>query len=255
MLKFELKRLLRNKDIYVIIILTLLLIITNLVLENVYYGDQITSNIRLYNLYNTFSQFIFLVFAPVLSGGISKDLENNSIYFYLNNNVSIKKYYLSKLFSYQLIIFIVFLIQFTVYTFVFNIDISKAFYIFIILLLDFYYLISIAFLLSCIIKKHSKTSIMIIFTWFVLSLVNIIPIPLMRGKIFLVDNNSYSSYIISNFLNSFKKSINFKEPINVSSYSLYNLFLVNLSWIIIFNIISYILLLRKYNKKLRRKSV
>lgn len=38
------------------------------------------------NLYNSFSQFMFLVFAPILGGLISNDF-NNSIYFYLNNNL------------------------------------------------------------------------------------------------------------------------------------------------------------------------
>ncbi|MFV0342771.1 MAG: hypothetical protein ACK5JH_07730 [Anaerocolumna sp.] len=254
MFDFEFKRLIRNKDIFVIIISMMLLVVTNLVLENVYYGEQINSNIRLYNLYNTFSQFIFLVFAPIFGGIISKDIENNSIYFYLNNNVNMKKYCISKLISYQLVIFIVFSMQFAIYALVFNIDFYKAIAIFIILLLDFYYLLSIAFLLSCIMKKHSKTSIMIIFTWFVLSLVNIIPFPLIRGKIFLIDNNSYTSYIISNYLGLFEKSINFKEPLNIGNNNLFVLFLVNMIWIIIFNLISYMLLLKKYNRVIKRRN-
>lgn len=247
MLAFELKRTIRNKDIYVILILMLLLIITNLILERVYFGTQLDSNIRLNNLYNTFSQFIFLVFAPIFSGIISKDREQNSIYFYLNNNVSIIKYFISKLISYQLIISFIFFIQYTIYVLAFQIDLHKAIYVFLILLIDFYYLMSISFLLSSIMQKHSSATIMIIFTWFILTLVNIIPFSIMRGRIFLIDNNSYSSYIVSNFLNLFNKSINFKEAITVDNHILSELLLHNIIYTIIIYVFAYVILWKRYS--------
>lgn len=244
MLGFELKRLIKNKELLMSIIAIIIILISNIILESVFYKDNISPNLRLVNLYNSFSQFMFLVFAPILGGLVSNDFNNNSIYFYLNNNISIKKYYFNRIFSFIIMLTSILTVIFFLYYTIFELPLYESFIVFISLLISFNFMVVISGVLSLIFKKKGKTSMMIIFTWFIMSVINIIPIKGIKGKMFLVDNNSYTSYIISNFLGVNGSNINFKNSINVTNTNLFIIFGIGLFWISVYIIITYILLLK-----------
>lgn len=63
---------------------------------------------------------------------------------------------------------------------------------------------------------------------------------------FIVDNNSYTSYIMSNFLVG--NVSNFKDSICVTNDNLLNLFGIGVFWIIVYGIITHVLLLKEKGK-------
>ena len=75
-LKFELKRMIRSRVLQLSITLLMLISVLAVILYNIYYADIDDSRYLLLSLYNSFTQFTYLVLAFVFVSVFCKDFQN-----------------------------------------------------------------------------------------------------------------------------------------------------------------------------------
>lgn len=233
----EFKRLVRGKNFIFILAATILIILTNQMLQTIFYDDQslITNEIRFMNIYNSFSQFSFLVFAPLIGTVIVKDKEDNSIQFYRQMNISLKEYFYTKLSVYSFVILgitnIILIIMEVIY------PIKPDIFIKILIIINFnlLYCIFVGMIISLVSKKSVYGSMGMIFFWFIMTIINVLPIPYVKGYLTVTDNNSYISTYIMSILNIAPN--NFFSTTKIET-SLITAILVEVLWIVILYVVS-----------------
>lgn len=247
MMLFEIKRFIRNKDVFFILVTIVVVFIFNFVLEKVFYNNEIGSSVRLGNLYNSFAQFIFLAFSPILGTLIAKDYEKNVIAFYYNNGISSGKYFFNRILAFCLIFCTLFTFIFVFYCLILNLNMSNSLLVLLFILQNMIILIGYSGLLGLIVKKRGKTSMLLIFTWFIMCIINIIPVDLIKGKLFAFDSNSYSSYVINNYLGLENTNINFRVVSIINKSNLFEVVSINVLTLILIFIVSFAILYKRKN--------
>lgn len=222
-----------------------LILLSNSVLEYAYYGFEVSSAIQLNNLFNAFSQFMVLTLAPIIGGIISSDLTNNSIKFYNNNSISTIRYFYTRILIFSLMGTLILCVFFIFHGFYIRVYNKTDIFVYFLILLNFYIVVSIGGLFSLIYKKRGKVTVAMVFYWFIMCLINIIPIPYLKGKLFTLDSNSFISHVISNMLGLKITNINFNSALNINNKLLANVILICLFWLVFYNTLTFILLRRK----------
>lgn len=195
---FEIKRMLKSRKLIYFLVCIALALITNFILEKNL--DQTTSsNLSFYNLFQTFNMFFFLICSFTLTTNITNDYEKNYYNFYHLLNISQKQIISIKI---LLNIFIA-LISIVPLMLIFGLSLSISWSIILkilgIICLSVILTIIIQSMVAILTKRNIKCITFCLLLWFVLTILNVIPI--FHGLVCYFDNNSLVNYIIANILN------------------------------------------------------
>ena len=121
MFKLELYRFIKSKRLVYYLLCLVALILTNSFLQS-HLETNINDNLKMYNLFQSFNMFFFLISSFIFSTSFSNDIEKNYDLFYFNVSDS-KTYRLSKILVNLLLGVAVSLIVFILFTINLNVDI------------------------------------------------------------------------------------------------------------------------------------
>lgn len=220
-LKIENKRFFRSKKPLMLIVGIILILALNYVLETNIDGE-ISTNQSILNYYQTFTQFIFIILAIVCGSSISNDVEHHYLYFYKNLGISFNKYVVAKLLVAIIHCSILVLIPFVLIMLNANLAINIIITIISITILITIIILLFQTLLSLFFKRNLYSLISLFVSWLVLSIVNIIP--LFKGMISPIDNNSYVHYFISSLLDISSNSVVYQGMLEINNQAYINIF-------------------------------
>lgn len=104
-LKFELKRMIRSRVLQLSITILMLISVLGVILYNIYYANIDDSRYLLFSLYNSFTQFTYLVLAFVFVSVFCKDFQNGVYAWYEQLGVSFFKVTIAKFISILVAVF------------------------------------------------------------------------------------------------------------------------------------------------------
>lgn len=191
MLKFELKRIIRGREIMGLLVSITILVMASffntIFVQPMYDGDRSL----VLDFYQAVSQLMPLVFAPVIGNYFTKDYENKTLFFYRNQGISVRRYFFIRL---GVFILVGSMIGFAVcasYLLFRKIDVLMTFSVSFVIILAYIYTVLLISLLAICSKRRMFTIIGAIAGTIVISLINIMPIPYLKGNWFLLDFNSH----------------------------------------------------------------
>ncbi len=171
-------------------------IINSIVVQPMFEGSK---SIR-YDFYCAISQLMPFVFVPSLGNYFTKDYEDYSDSFYSNMGIPFKKYYMIRLFVVILTGTSIISLGTGGYFLRENVEVMSGLNILIILLLQYIYVVLIVGIIAYCTKKRITTIISTIFGTMLMSVINILPIPILQGNLFLLDNHSIITTNINEFV-------------------------------------------------------
>lgn len=196
MFKLELYRFIKSKRLVYYLLCLVALILTNSFLQS-HLDTNINDNLKMYNLFQSFNMFFFLISSFIFSTSFSNDIEKNYDLFYFNVSDS-RKYKLSKILANLLLGVAVSLIVFILFTFNLNLDIIARLKVLGILSLTTTLTILVQMLIGIFAKSNLKAITYCFLFWFLLTMVNIIPF--FNGMACYFDNNSFVNAYIAQIL-------------------------------------------------------
>lgn len=212
LLRFETKRMIEGKDwlgmLVGMIVMIIAAVINSVVVQPMYDGS---ANVQ-YDYYCGISQLMPFVFAPSIGNYFTKDCEDGANYFYKNIGISKQEYYFTRFFV--VIFFGVGIIALgtSLYFYKERTDFISGIGVLVVLLLQYIYTILLSALVAYFTKKRIVTIVTIIFGTMILSVINILPIPVIRGHLFMLDGHSVitenvNKYLVQNNTKYFFESI------------------------------------------------
>lgn len=196
MFKLELYRFIKSKRLVYYLLCLVALILTNSFLQS-HLDTNINDNLKMYNLFQSFNMFFFLISSFIFSTSFSNDIEKNYDLFYFNVSDS-RKYKLSKILVNLLLGIAISLIVFILFTINLNVDIIARLKVLGILSLTTTLTILVQMLIGIFVKSNLKAITYCFLFWFLLTMVNIIP--LFNGMACYFDNNSFVNAYIAHIL-------------------------------------------------------
>lgn len=196
MFKLELYRFIKSKRLVYYLLCLVALILTNSFLQS-HLDTNINDNLKMYNLFQSFNMFFFLISSFIFSTSFSNDIEKNYDLFYFNVSDS-KTYKLSKILVNLLLGVAVSLIVFILFTINLNVDIIARLKVLGILSLTTTLTILVQILIGIFAKSNLKAITYCFLFWFLLTMVNIIPF--FNGMACYFDNNSFVNAYIAHIL-------------------------------------------------------
>lgn len=196
MFKLELYRFIKSKRLVYYLLCLVALILTNSFLQS-HLDTNINDNLKMYNLFQSFNMFFFLISSFIFSTSFSNDIEKNYDLFYFNVSDS-RKYKLSKILVNLLLGIAISLIVFIIFTINLNVDIIARLKVLGILSLTTTLTILVQMLIGIFVKSNLKAITYCFLFWFLLTMVNIIP--LFNGMACYFDNNSFVNAYIAHIL-------------------------------------------------------
>lgn len=196
MFKLELYRFIKSKRLVYYLLCLVALILTNSFLQS-HLETNINDNLKMYNLFQSFNMFFFLISSFIFSTSFSNDIEKNYDLFYFNVSDS-KTYKLSKILVNLLLGVAVSLIVFILFTINLNVDIIARLKVLGILGLTTTLTILVQMLIGIFAKSNLKAITYCFLFWFLSTMVNIIP--LFNGMACYFDNNSFVNAYIAHIL-------------------------------------------------------
>ncbi len=198
--KFEVKRMLRGKDWLGLIVGMLVMItaaiINSIVVQPMFEGSK---SIR-YDFYCGISQLMPFVFAPSLGNYFTKDYEDCSDSFYSNIGIPLKKYYMMRVFVVILVGIGVISLGTGIYFLKENVEVISGLSVLVVLLLQYIYVVLAVGIIANCTHKRITTIIFTIFGTMFISVINVLPIPILQGNLFLLDNHSIITKNINEFI-------------------------------------------------------
>ena len=196
MFKLELYRFIKSKRLVYYLLCLVALILTNSFLQS-HLDTNINDNLKMFNLFQSFNMFFFLISSFIFSTSFSNDIEKNYDLFYFNVSDS-REYKLSKILVNLLLGVAVSLIVFILFTINLNVDIIARLKVLGILGLTTTLTILVQMLIGIFAKSNLKAITYCFLFWFLLTMVNIIP--LFNGMACYFDNNSFVNAYIAQIL-------------------------------------------------------
>ena len=196
MFKLELYRFIKSKRLVYYLLCLVALILTNSFLQS-HLDTNINDNLKMFNLFQSFNMFFFLISSFIFSTSFSNDIEKNYDLFYFNVSDS-REYKLSKILVNLLLGVAVSLIVFILFTFNLNLDIIARLKVLGILSLTITLTILVQMLIGIFAKTNLKAITYCFLFWFLLTMVNIIPF--FNGMACYFDNNSFVNAYIAQIL-------------------------------------------------------
>ena len=189
-MKFEFKRIIYSRDIEKFILssfLFLILTLVNTYLVQPYFACE--HRITL-DYYNAVTQCMAFIFAPIAGVYFAKDFENNAIVFYRNYKINIYRYFGRRIMAYFIFGSIILSLFTIIFLIIFQVPLKVVFKITVFLVLDYLYFLLICSVLAVKIKKKTETVFATMGSAVIMSMVNISPIPVFKGRLYLLDGNS-----------------------------------------------------------------
>lgn len=196
MFKLELYRVIKSKRLVYYLLCLVALILTNSFLQS-HLDTNINDNLKMYNLFQSFNMFFFLISSFIFSTSFSNDIEKYYDLFYFNVSDS-REYKLSKILVNLLLGVAVSLIVFILFTINLNLDIIARLKVLGILSLTTTLTILVQMLIGIFAKSNLKAITYCFLFWFLLTMVNIIPF--FNGLACYFDNNSFVNAYIAQIL-------------------------------------------------------
>ncbi len=225
MFKLELYRFIKSKRLVYYLLCLVALILTNSFLQS-HLDTNINDNLKMYNLFQSFNMFFFLISSFIFSTSFSNDIEKNYDLFYFNVSDS-RKYKLSKILVNLLLGVAVSLIVFILFTINLNVDIIARLKVFGILSLTTTLTILVQMLIGIFAKSNLKAITYCFLFWFLLTMVNIVPF--FNGMACYFDNNSFVNAYIAHILDVNIVQINdLSAIVSTTDYTIIMLVLVAL---------------------------
>lgn len=196
MFKLELYRFIKSKRLVYYLLCLVALILTNSFLQS-HLDTNINDNLKMFNLFQSFNMFFFLISSFIFSTSFSNDIEKNYDLFYFNVSDS-REYKLSKILVNLLLGVAVSLIVFILFTINLNVDIIARLKVLGILSLTTTLTILVQMLIGIFAKSNLKAITYCFLFWFLLTMVNIIPF--FNGMACYFDNNSFVNAYIAQIL-------------------------------------------------------
>lgn len=196
MFKLELYRFIKSKRLVYYLLCLVALILTNSFLQS-HLDTNINDNLKMYNLFQSFNMFFFLISSFIFSTSFSNDIEKHYDLFYFNVADS-RKYKLSKILVNLLLGVAVSLVVFILFTINLNVDFIARLKVLGILSLTTILTILVQMLIGIFAKSNLKAITYCFLFWFLLTMVNIIPF--FNGMACYFDNNSFVNAYIAHIL-------------------------------------------------------
>ena len=212
LLHFEIKRMIEGKEwlgmVLGMVVMIVAAIINSIVVQPMFEGSVSIQ----YDYYCGVSQLMPFVFAPSIGNYFTKDYEDKSYYFYKNIGIPLRTYHLNRLFVASMFGTGIIILGTGLYFFKEKTSFISSIGVLIILILQYIYTILLSGLVAFFTKKRIITTVAIIFGTMILSVFNVLPIPSVKGYIFMLDGHSIitdniKQYLIYNDLSCFQSSI------------------------------------------------
>jgi hypothetical protein len=232
------------------------LFLFNLLLQTIFSGDQVLAvGDVLKNIFDSISQLMFVMFAPLLGYLFGHDIEKKHYLFYNNIGVSFRKYLTLRRAMISALCILTLSLFLLVYTLFAGFPVADALLVLLFLSLEIIYMINVSASFALITSKFSTTAIILILYPIIMNIVNILPIGPLKGLLFLSDKNSYTEHVFSIYFSSSSGNMNFKDsaPVNASTFLI--LFCMHIFWIVATSLIVHVLITFKHGKKTSSKLV
>lgn len=240
-LKFELKRMYRSHILQLSMILLVMIGILGVVLYNIYYRDIENSRYLLLSLYNSFTQFTYLVLAFIFVLVFCKDFQNGVYAWYKQLGISGKKVIIMKFVSLLITVLPIVNISLIIAQIcIGNADIRYFVSIILFTNLNLIYTISLALFLSVMLKKVIVSTLVMYGMYIVSNGLNLC----LFGLCNPADSNSATSYYLAKMLNPLQIHYSLNK-IDISSSLLFFIAIaIPLIWILAFIVSS--IYIKKY---------
>lgn len=247
LLKFHMLRLLDSRKIYLILFLIIIIALSGVILNEVFYSEISNFKTVILSLYNSFTQFFFLIFSYVLVSYFADDIQRGCDVLFSYIGISSIKFIFSKM----IIIFLVCCLFidsiFAIVALIYRCN-DANYLIRVIGLLDLCIaqVVALACALSVLIKNTTYASATMYGIFLVSNIVNLIGFGLGNQA----DGNSLSSYVVSRLSGVEVKhfSLSCHPQLDDGFFGLFCAFIISVVWIVVLLIFSVIFIKRRYNE-------
>ncbi len=197
LLNLEIKRMFRSRIIQLTIILLILIGALAMFLYNIYYSSRNDTRYVILSLYNSYTQFTYLVLSFVFVSTFCKDFQNGVYAWYNQLGYSFDKVCISKFTSLFLTVLPLMNIIFISANIISRNSDFKFFILSTICVnLDVIYIIVLAFFISVIFRKVVQSTLIMYGIYVIFNGVNL----MCYGLVNPADSNSISSYYLGNLI-------------------------------------------------------
>ena len=228
--KLELKRMIRSRILQLSLLLLILIGILGIVLYNVYYGQRNDSRYILLSLYNSYTQFTYLILGFVFISTFCKDFENGVYAWYKQMGYSFQYVSITKLIVLLLTVIPLLNIVFFGSQIVSQ-NSDYNYYVLCITCVNFnvIYIIILSLFISVVFKKVIQSTLIMYGIYVVFNGINL---PF-YGIVNPADSNSISSYYLCKILNPLQDHLSLSK-VSLSDSALCTIsILLPLMWIMI----------------------
>lgn len=235
LMMFEFKRMIRNKMLYLTLVLILMIGILGHIL-NIVFNSKITDpRYGLLSLYSAYTQFTYLMCGYVFVYTFSNDFSNGINIFINQIGYSMKKIILAKTLLLTLIVIplvdIIFLVMNLIYG---NNDYKYLILLISVVDLGIIFIILLAIVLSLFLKKTMPATLILYGLFIIFNISNLF----LYGLTNPADGNSISTYVVQKLIGANPGNLHLdKLSMNIGTEGVFFAILVPLIWIIIFNMI------------------
>ncbi len=230
MVKFELKRMIRSNVLQLSIILMVMISVLGIILHNIYYSSVGDSRYLLLSLYNSFTQFTYLVLAFVIVSVFCKDFQTGVYKWYEQLGVSFNKVTKAKFLSLLVTILpIVNIVLLTANIFSGNKDVNYFLTILGCANLNMIYIVAVAFFLSVVFRKTIVSTLVMYGVYILFNALNLWGFGLLNPT----DANSISSYYLGKVLNPAQVHYSLNKLTITDSWLCFATIVVPIIWILV----------------------
>ncbi len=235
LIKFQFMRAFESKRLILSIGLLLLTAITGFVLCEVFYSPLEDSRLGILSLFNSFTQFFYLIFAYILVSLFADDIQSGSIILFRYMGFGTSSVVLSKI-IYCLVLFIPIVdLAVVIGAFIYQCN-NFEFLIKVLLVLDLSIIqvLLLACFLSQLIKKTNIATIVMYGCFLCFNIVNIFAYGLTNQA----DSNSLTTYFVASLSDSLRNQPKWESVVDLTNDQLFFYsVLVNIFWILLLGII------------------
>lgn len=243
-LKLELKRMIRSRVLQLSITLLTLISVLGVILYNIYYADIDDSRHLLLSLYNSFTQFTYLVLAFVFVSVFCKDFQNGVYAWYEQLGVSYSKVTIAKFISILVAVFPLLNIVFIIANLLSGNHDTNYFMLTVFCVnLNIIYIIALALFLSVVFKKIIVSTLVMYGLYIFFNGLNL----WLFGLFNPTDSNSLSSYYLGKLLNPSQVHYSLNKVDISNSLLCFGAIAIPLVWIFVLIVSS--TLIQKYRRR------
>lgn len=247
LLIFEYKRIKKTKVLYLAWLLCIIIAVVGMVLNRLFYGDTADSSRKMLSIFNSYTQFSYLILGFLFVTTFTKDSLNGITSFYKQIGFSYTKQYFGKMIVLFVCIVPVIALITLICNFIYgNSNLNYLFVLLVAIIMSQVYIMLLAILISLVFKNTVKAVLLFYGLFIIFNILNIGCF----GLINPADSNSILTFCLTNWV---EKGMSHYSLDKVSDFVLKNkaiiCYLEPLAWCIILVISDIIILKRKDSYK------